>query len=177
MQKQLGCSTSTLVVHVSSLFINRINQLEAPHYVLYFLYLNWFHDHLCGTSSPDLWFQHIISHHHFLSVDPPFVRHNRAQASYFWLRSQRLAGTRSLIKVRLRRGDMRKLKLLVQDMQSQQDEPSAPWKLAILGLKMGVPLGRYGEFAEKDHWQDGIGMDRVLSPFWITVVTVVTILI
>lgn len=33
--------------------------------------------------------------------------------------------TRSLIKVRLRRGDMRKLKLLVQDMQSQQDEPSA----------------------------------------------------
>ncbi|CAK9113924.1 Dynactin subunit 1 (150 kDa dynein-associated polypeptide) (DAP-150) (DP-150) (p150-glued) [Durusdinium trenchii] len=33
--------------------------------------------------------------------------------------------TRALIKVRLRRGETRKLKLLVQDMQSQEDEPSA----------------------------------------------------
>eukprot|EP00434_Breviolum_minutum_P021088 symbB.v1.2.018605.t1/scaffold1491.1/size115652/4 len=33
--------------------------------------------------------------------------------------------TRSLIKVRLRRGEARKLRLLVQDIQSQEDEPSA----------------------------------------------------
>ena len=50
-----------------------------------------------------------------------------------------ISGTRSLIKVRLRRGEARKLRLLVQDIQSQEDEPSATWQQGNSFRKGGRP--------------------------------------